>query len=292
MPLITIRRVFVIITVILIVSVSFSVFAEDPDSKAVAPTAQESSGQPIIRIGTLYGGLITNEYKDSSKGISMRDSGFMTGMYCQWIQPDLFQGNFFGYWAPDVNYSRVIGFHANVDSYFYKAGRVTFVAGVDVENIHISMDAGSHVKGLSNFEMENNVLFCLARTGLKVAVAQSDAFSASIFPYIGATYQKVSGDVTVNPNGPPMMTPETTTSFSDSETYFSWGVNANASIYRYLMLSAKYLGRAEKDNYMNSYTFQANVSLSRSVVLSYQCKYMELSNGYDLFNILGISVIF
>lgn len=279
-----------VITSVLALS-GFPLFAEDPDT-IPASQASPSSSPSMIRIGTLYGGIITNKYEDSSKGISMKDSGFMSGIYGQWIKPETFQANMFGYWSPDVNYSRVLGIHANVDGYFLKKGIATLAAGIDVENIHISMDAGSHVEGLSEFEMENNVFFGMLRTGTVLSFSNSESLGLTVFPYIGFTRQKVSGDVTVDPNGPPMMTPETKTSFSDTDYYLSWGINTTARVSRYAALTAKYLGRAEKDNYMHSFTLQANIYLSRSVFLSYQCKYMELSNGYDLYNIAGIGVTF
>jgi hypothetical protein len=214
----------------------------------------------------------------------------MTGVYAQWIETDILQGNFFGYWSPDVNYSKVWGLHGNLDGYFMNGSWGSLVAGIDIENINIKTDAGSHLDGLSAFTMDNNVLFGMVRGGARFKIQPTDNVSMTLFPYIGATREQVKGELYFDTAGP--MPPPKTIDISDTSNYMSWGINLNVRAFHFIDLTLKYLGRAQSGNYMNSTTAQLNWYLTRSVALSYQYKYMEISNGWDQYHLLGAGMVF
>lgn len=270
-------------------------------SSAVPSFAQAADGTAHsgLFISSLYGGAVTNKaaytyYEGSSKKTGyLTDTGFMTGLYAQYVRPDLFQVNVFLYGAPDVNYSRVLGAHGNADAYFLNGSWGSCVAGIDVEDIDISMKAKSHLldKGYSDMTMTNNVLFLMARAGAKLKFQPSDAVYCSIFPYAGITRETVDGNVTWDAASP--YAPDGDKDFTEKDHYFSWGANVNVNILHFIDLTAKYLGRAKKGEYLNSVTGQANVYFSRSFGLSFQCKYMETDKqSYDLYNILGATLVF
>ena len=259
-------------------------------TQAVPAFSEDTNPPDRMRITALYGGVTTNTYKDSAKNISLKDSGFMSGAYLQWIETGLFQANFFGYYAPSVNYSKVYGLHGNIDGYFLSSGIGSFVAGIDIEDININMDAKDNITGLKSFTMKNNVLFGMVRSGYRFAIQPSSALRISFFPYAGATRETVDGDIrmiTPRPNAP-----ETVVDISEKENFFSWGTNLTVNMFHFIDITAKYLGRAKKDDYLNSVTAQATVYVSRYLSVTYQFKYMQLSNGTDTYNLLGVGFIF
>jgi hypothetical protein len=248
-----------------------------------------------IRIAALFGGVFTNKYSATHYGqdITLKDSGFISGTYLQWIETEKGQANVYGYWSPSVNYSRVLGLHGNADGYFLGGSWGSCVAGFDFEEININMDAGSHVSGLNSFKMQNNVFFMMARAGARFKINPSDGISIVVFPYAGATRERVSGKIeVVTPPMGPMPSMEVEDKFSDTDYYFSWGTNINARISNYAELILKYLGRAKKNDYMHSVTAQANIYLSRNAALFYQFKHMQMEDGYNRFHLFGVGIVF
>ena len=262
-----------------LVAVAFPAFAESDYSKRV-------------RIATVNAGLYANEYCDSDSGIELEDSSPFYGAYLQWVETGKFQANLFGYVAPDVNYSRVSGIHCNADGYFLKNALGAFAAGIDFERIDISMDAGDAIKGLENFGMENAVTFALFRGGFRFSREFSPALSATLFPYGGLTLERVDGEVTVNPMGPPAFTPETTSDISDSLTYFSWGTNLTVRAFHCLELTGKYMMRMRDGDNLSTVTAQANVYLPCHLAATYQFKYMEMPEGSDRYHLFGLGFVF
>ena len=286
------RSIILALTLSAAVLYSVSLFAAE-EQPAAAPES--------IRICAAYGGTVTNKYEKQYHGstIKLKDTGAMGGLYLQWIEPDMLQGNIFLYGAPDVNYSRVLGGHGNLDGYFLNQSYGSLVAGIDVEDINIDMKAKDNVAGLEDFRMKNNVLFGMLRAGARAKIAPVEEFKITIFPYAGITRENVTGALWVDPPSVymgPMMgwkNPDATKiSIDDSETFASWGVNCTITVFHFVELTGKYLGRAMKDNYQSSYTGQINIYLSRHVAITAQSKYMELSNGSDFYNLLGIAAVF
>jgi hypothetical protein len=260
---------------------STAVFAEDK-----APSS--------MTIITGYGGVITNEFQYEKYKMKEKDSGLMTGLYLQYVDPKLLQVNGFFYYAPDTNYSKVTGIHLNGDGYFLQGEWGSLVAGVDIEKIKIRMDAGSNFQSkykLEDFRFDNDVLFMMVRTGVRINALRESSASVSVFPYVGVTRETVEGTVWADP-APPIPVGLQKATFSDTDWYPSFGVNLTGRFFHVVELSAKYLGRAQKDNYMNSYTGQLNVYVTTFAVVSYQFKYMELGEGFDAYHIFGAGIVF
>jgi hypothetical protein len=272
-----------------------SVFAEDKAPSHIAVAAR-------------YDGWITNEFQYKEYDMKSKDTNWMTGLYLQYVDPTLFQANGFFYYSPDVNYSKVTGMHVNGDGYFLNGDWGSLVAGVDVEKIKIRMDAGSKLKAtmmgssfdLEDFRFNNDILFLMARAGARINVLKNSTASVSVFPYGGATRETVKGTVWVdvapfaNPGpGPATIDmPLQKESFSKKDWYPSFGVNVTGRFFHFVEATAKYLGRAQKDNYMPSYTGQLNVYVTMFAVVSYQFKYMDTGEGYDAYHILGAGIVF
>lgn len=257
-----------------------------------SPAFSESDYAKRIRIATVNAGIYANEYADRASGVELDDSAPFYGAYLQWVEVGKFQANLFGYVAPDVNYSRVSGIHCNADVYFLKDDLGSLAAGIDFERIDVSMDAGNAIPGLESFEMDNAVTFALFRGGYRIARELSPTLSATLFPYVGVTLERVDGEVAVNPMGPPNLTPETTVDISDSLTYFSWGANLTVRAFHALELTGKYLMRMRDGDALSTMTAQANVYLTRHLAATYQYKYMEMEDGSDQYNLLGIGFVF
>jgi hypothetical protein len=253
-------------------------------------TASDYSEQ--IRVATVNGGVITNTYKNTKYDLSLKDSGMMTGLYLQWINTKRFQVNFFGYYAPDVNYSRVFGYHANGDVYYLNNYTGSFVTGLDFEGLNINMDAGDHISGLEKFTMKNKVLFMMMRAGYKFKVNSSGNVSLSLFPYAGATRESVWGNIVLNPSGPPAYTPEMKIDISDHENFLSWGVNLSVKLFHFTEFTGKYLARQKDGGRLDSFSFQTNLYLPWNVAVSYQYKNMDLTSGKDIYHLFGVGMYF
>lgn len=246
-----------------------------------------------VRIATVNGGRITNTYNNSEYNLSLEDSGLIVGSYLQWIEVNHFQVNFFGYYSPNVNYSKVLGYHANADCYFINSEIGSFVSGVDFEGININMDAGDNILGLEKFTMKNNVLFMMARTGYRIKITPSELLSFSVFPYLGVTREVVKGDIVLDPSGSPMYNPpEMKIDIDSSENFISWGVNITARVYHFTEFTAKYLARQMDKKRLDSYTVQANMYLPMNVSITYQYKRMDLSHGEDEYHLFGAGIVF
>lgn len=256
------------------------------------PAFGEGDYAKRVRIATANAGIYANEYADPGSGLNLEDSAPFYGAYFQWVETGKFQANLFGYVAPDVNYSRVTGVHFNADGYFMKNELGSFAVGIDFERIDISMDAGDAIGGLENFEMDNAVTFALFRGGFRFERELSPMLSMTLFPYGGVTLERVDGEVRVNPMGPPNLTPETTVDISDSLAYFSWGANLTVRAFHVLELTGKYMMRVRDGDALSTVTAQANVYLTRHLAATYQYKYMEMTDGSDRYNLLGLGFVF
>lgn len=259
---------------------------------AVHPAIAESDFSKRVRIVTLNGGWYANEYADGDRGIDLEDTGPFYGAYAQWVETGKFQANLFGYLAPDVNESRVAGLHANADAYFLGNALGTFAAGLDAERISVDMDAGDSIAGLENFGMSDDVTVAIARAGFRFAAAPSSKIRATLFPYGGYAWERDSGELTINPAGPPAYTPEMRIDLDDTLLYPVWGVNLSVRAFYAIELTGKYLAQYRDGDLLDTATAQVNVFLPWNLVASYQYKYMERPAGADSFHLFGVGTAF
>jgi len=262
-----------------------------------------------ITLAAPYVGWVTNTYEDKidsggkSVTLKLEDSGFLAGLYLQSIDPALYQWNAFAYYSPDVNYSTLWGGHFIVD--FYPIGDFLgkYLVGAGVEVIRIDMDAGNNIKvpagpppattTLEGFTLTNTILIPYARVG-KYFVFGFKPLRISILPWVGATYESVTGNVKfsaqfVPPPGPKTKVDET---FDDSAWYATAGINLKLTLFRFIDVEGKYQATFDGDVYHPSYSVIANVFFSRNWGLSYRYKYMETSGGSDAYNLFGVAYVF
>jgi len=254
-----------------------------------------------ITLAAPYVGWVTNTYENADYKLNLEDSGFLAGMYLQSINTSLYQWNAFAYYSPDVNYSTLWGGHFIVD--FYPIGDFLgkYLVGAGVEVIRIDMDAGNNIKvpagpppattTLEGFTLANTILIPYARVG-KYFVFGMGPLQISILPWVGATYESVTGNVKFSAlfGPPPKQTIDET--FDDSAWYATAGINLKLTLFRFIDVEGKYQATFDGDVYHPSYSVIANVFFSRNWGLSYRYKYMETSGGSDAYNLFGVAYVF
>ena len=245
-----------------------------------------------ITLAAPYVGWVTNTYENADYKLNLEDSGFLAGMYLQSINTSLYQWNAFAYYSPDVNYSTLWGGHFIVD--FYPIGDFLgkYLVGAGVEVIRIDMDAGNNIKvpagpppattTLEGFTLTNTILIPYARVG-KYFVFGMGPLQISILPWVGATYESVTGNVKFS------AVDET---FDDSAWYATAGINLKLTLFRFIDVEGKYQATFDGDVYHPSYSVIANVFFSRNWGLSYRYKCMETSGGSDAYNLFGVAYVF
>ena len=246
-----------------------------------------------ITLAAPYVGWVTNTYENADYKLNLEDSGFLAGMYLQSINTSLYQWNAFAYYSPDVNYSTLWGGHFIVD--FYPIGDFLgkYLVGAGVEVIRIDMDAGNNIKPLEGFTLTNTILIPYARVG-KYFVFGMGPLQISILPWVGATYESVTGNVKFSAQFAPPPVPKTKVdeTFDDSAWYATARINLKLTLFRFIDVEGKYQATFDGDVYHPSYSVIANVFFSRNWGLSYRYKYMETSGGSDAYNLFGVAYVF
>jgi len=247
---------------------------------ALAAALYTPASAETLRIISPYLGSITNKYADPARGLDLRDTAQMRGLYAQWINTEKFQANAFYYGAPEVNYSRVTGLHLNLDFYFRPTPAGKWVAGAGLETLNIDLSAGNKIAGLNSFDMDNDILFYFARAG-RYFYYKKGLLNASLLPYAGYAREKITGDITMDPPGPGVVR----VNLDDKDGQALAGLNLNATLAHFIDLQGKWMGRFKDGERLDEYSLMANFYLSRHWGLSYRYKYMEYgssSNGYHL----------
>jgi hypothetical protein len=246
-----------------------------------------------IRIITPYLGSIRNVYENKEYGLDLEDSSLLKGLYAQWINTQRFQWNLFVYQSSDINYSTLWGGHFILDYYFGVRGRAKYVAGTGIEFIHLDMNAGSNITGLSDFRLENTVLIPYLRFGRYFPVGRGDpkgGSSVMLLPWIGIQPELVRGDISFNFGGP--FPPPVDEEIKEDTLYAIAGLNARVVLYHFIELEAKYHGTFNAADYFSTVSAMANFYASRHVGFSYRFKFMETSSGSNTYHMGGIAFLF
>lgn len=240
-----------------------------------------------IRIVAPYAGILTDTQNDSGFG-ELKDSGLLTGLYFQWIKPDVYQWNAFAYYAPDVNYSKTLGGHFIFDAYLGPDWHGKFVLGAGLEAMRISMDAGDSIAPLGDFTMSNSLLIPYLRAG-KYFKASVGPAELSLLPWAGVEPQWTWGELSATMPFPPFSMKQ---SLDDYTFYGIAGANLKVNLFHFVDLEGKYQGSFNKADYFSSFQAVAFVYLSRAWGLSYRYKFMETSQGSDGFHYFGLAYVF
>jgi hypothetical protein len=251
-----------------------------------------------IRIVCPYvGGLVNTETPShGSYSLSLKGTGLLEGLFLQWIRPSTFQVNTFIYQSSNINYSDVWGGHIMGDIYFFTSKLGSLVAGAGSEFIFIYMDADSNAMPLTSgdytsfgdFEMKNRVYTPFVRAGYRFT-PKTGKIRFSLFPWVGVQYQGVRGRIAVD--FPAFQYPQRA-DISSNDWYAMAGLGANANIFHFIDLEAKYHATFDKTTLYSTITAMVNVFITRHIGVSYRFKYMEQSMGSNTFHMGGIAIVF
>ncbi len=265
----------------------------------------EASAAEDVRIIAPHIGAITNEVEFGDYSIDLKETVLLKGLYLQWIDTERYQWNLFAYQASDVNYSDVWGAHFIFDYYFGPDWSGQFLAGAGFEVISVNMDAGDHIVGTMNgqpatlrdFTMTNTVMLPYLRLG-KYFRFGDGAVRFSVLPWAGIQPQWIGGDLKFErPSGYNPVTHQFTyaaedISLDDYDLFGIAGINFKVQLSRYADLEAKYQATFNDGYYHSTVTVIANGYFSRHWGLSYRFKYMEHSDGSDIYHLVGLAFIF
>jgi len=247
-----------------------------------------------IRIVAPYVGSLSNDYTDASSGMNLKDSGLLTGLYFQWINPDKYQWNAFAYYAPDVNYSKILGGHFIFDYYLGANPDGKWVVGAGIESVNMNFDAGDAISGMRDFTMTNRVLVPYGRLG-KYFKTDIGPARVSILPWAGVQPEWATSKMEMMyyiPGGPMMGWHSSSTDTSDYFFYGIAGLNLKVNLFHFIDLEGKYQGTFDKTEYLSTWTANANVFFSRKYGLSYRFKYMENDTGSNTYHYIGLAYMF
>lgn len=239
-----------------------------------------------MRIVAPYAGILANTTKIEGQPDAV-DSGFLSGLFFQWINTERYQWNAFVYFAPDVNYSSTFGGHFIYDRYFGPDRHGKFVAGLGLEALSVDMDAGDAF-GTGLFTMKTSVLIPYLRAGkyFKFSAGPADF---SFLPWAGIQPQWVWGDLNMFPGPFP---PPVHTSLDEFVFYGIAGINLKATLFHFVDLEGKYQATFDASDYYSTFNATANLYFSRSWGLSYRFKHMTNSQGSNAFHYIGVAYIF
>lgn len=246
-----------------------------------------SGGADEMRIVAPYAGVLTNVTDVPGMG-EIEDTGFLSGLFFQWIDTERYQWNLFGYYAPDVNYSSTLGGHLLFDLYFGPDWNGKFLAGFGLEILKVDMDAGNAL-GTDDLVMESRLLIPYLRAG-KYFKASAGPADFSILPWVGIQPQWVWGDLFIAFPGP--MPPDVNSSLDDSSLYGIAGLNLKVTLFHFVDLEGKYQATFNDSEYFSTYNAMANLYLSRRWGISYRFKFMESSQGSNAFHYFGVVYVF
>jgi hypothetical protein len=279
--------------------------AETPVSGAAAaetaPAGTEAAGKAgkkSIRVVAPYLGTVTNVYESEERGLELKDSSLLKGLYVQWVRPDVYQWNVFISQASDINYSTMWGGHFIFDYYFDVAEKHRNVIGAGFEFIRIDMDAGDNLS-LNDFTLLNNISIPYLRVGRYFLFGSSRSgegggkgkFGLSVLPWLGIEYELVNGELSgvTKPPAPPIQVNE---EIEDRYVFPLVGLNLKATFFHFIDAEVKYAARFDADVYFSDVSAIANVFFTRHWGLSYRFKYFENINGSIAYSIWGVAAVF
>ena len=251
-----------------------------------------------IRIIAPYLGVITDKVDEPSYQLDLKETVLLKGLYLQWINPEYYQWNVFGYQASDVNYSDLWGVHFIFDYYPASDRFGKYLLGAGCEIMNVKMDAGNDLNyrmgtatyQLQDFTMTNAVIVPYFRAG-KYFLFGDGMLRTSVLPWAGIQPEWVRGDLEFLMPGRSGYT-RMSYSLDDYLFYGVAGINLKFLIGHFADLEVKYQASFNANDYLNTVTLIANGYLSRNWGLSYRMKYLETSSGSDLYHLFGVAFIF
>lgn len=235
--------------------------------------------------GALYGGFINNE--TDMNNTKYKDDGYMGGVYFQMINTEHFQFNDFLYGSKDINDSDTIGNHFIFDYYPLENKFGKFVTGAGIEYINIKTDT-------TEIDLENNVFALYGRIGQYFNFDLNENIELKLLPWGGYQTEIIDtdGDLTIVIPGP---APDIYSDLSDNSKnhYLMSGINISITYAHFLQMKLKYNRKFDfkEKYYPDSVSAMMNVYFTKNIGLSYRFKYMEMTTGKNLYNLIGITCV-
>ena len=253
--------------------------------------AEEKNSAPKnIRNIVPYVGVVNSEYK--SDMYNEKDEAVMSGLYMQWIKPEVFQINSFIYGAEDLFNENFIGFHIIGDYYIKHPGNGKYALGAGFEMIKpdFSKEVDSPFFTLEA-NIDNTIYVPFIRAGRYFDFKLGKSSSFSIFHWAGYQMSIARGDVYVktDPDGgggiPEVIIEE---EISNETSSAITGVKLGLNLMHVLDLSFKYKAVMNSDDFFNVIDTMVNFYYTRNLGLSVRHKFSETESGNTDYTIYGL----
>jgi hypothetical protein len=244
--------------------------------------AEEKSSAPEnIRNIVPYIGVVKSDM------FSIDDEAVMSGLYMQWIKPEVFQINSFIYGAGDLYNENLIGFHIIGDYYIKhpENGKYAIGAGFEMIKPDINVEI-SEPPFIVQTVIENTVFVPFIRAGRYFDFNLGKSSSFSIFHWAGYQLSISRGDILVDPIGP--VPPFTDEEISSETSHAITGVKLGLNLMHVLDLSFKYKAVMNSDDFFNVIDTMANFYYTRNLGLSVRHKFSETESGNTNYTIYGL----
>ena len=241
-----------------------------------------------------YAGIIKSEYKDSN--FDEKDEAVMTGLYLQWIKPEVFQINSFIYGSGDLFNENFIGFHIMGDYYIKHPlnGKYALGAGFEMIKPDFSKKTDTDTFFL-DAEVENTIYVPYIRAGRYFDFRLGGSSSFSIFHWAGYQMSASRGDVYVktDPDGSGFA-PEITVEedIKDENHAAIAGVKLGLNLMHVLDLNLKYKAVMNSEFFFNVVEAMGNFYFTRNVGISMRHKFAETESGNMEYTIFGVCCTF
>ena len=147
-------------------------------------SAEENEGSKNIRNITPYVGVLRCEYDRGD--IKKDDDSVMSGLYLQWINPDLFQINSFLYGSGNMFNETFTGFHMMGDLYIKHPENGKWALGAGFEYLKPDVDISTEEAGtVTSVEIKNNIYIPSVRGGRYFNFDIGETSSFMIFHWAG-----------------------------------------------------------------------------------------------------------
>ena len=247
-----------------------------------------------IRNIASYVGVLKSEYETDNQ--DMNDESVMTGIYMQWINPELFQVNSFIYGSGDNFGETFIGLHMMGDFYIRHPENGKWAIGSGFEYLKPDVDTSTEESGtVTSVDIENSIYIPFIRAGRYFNFNIGESSSFSLFHWAG--YQMVisrgEGEAVIDVNGAGFPPPIEKSIDTDDETsYAITGVKLGLNIMHVIDLIFKYKASMNHEDFFNTIDTMANFYFTRNLGISFRHKFMENKFTEIDYSIFGISYSF
>ncbi len=256
-------------------------------------SAEEKEGNKNIRNITPYVGVLRCDYEGGD--IEKDDNSVMSGLYLQWINPDLFQINSFIYGSGDMFNETFIGFHIMGDWYIKHPENGKWALGAGFEYLKPDVDISTEEAGtVTRVDIKNNIYIPFVRGGRYFNFDIGETSSFMIFHWAGyqMAISRGDGDVTITHTIPPPPPTTADAGYEDETSYAITGLKLGLNLMRIIDLSIKYKAAMNSEDFFNTVDTMANFYFTRNLGVSFRHKFSENNFCKIDYSIFGINYSF